>query len=198
MCVTCGCGIPDTDHGDSRNITLTDLVSAARAASLDLDEVVANISSAVAVNKSLPDAACRVVKADGERRYTLGLAYPANRPDVGVAQDGHRDFVSAEVLEEAAWGYLTKGGSVGLHHQNGTEGHGRVVESYIWRGPAWHLTASDGSDVVIKAGDWLLGTVWDEPTWEAIKAGEFNGYSPQGHARRRAPTPEALASLRTR
>jgi hypothetical protein len=137
-----------------------------------------------------------VVKSVAERQYTLGLAYPANRADVGKAQDGFRDFVGTDALEEAAWSFLHKSGQVGIQHQDGTAGHGIVAESYIYRGPDWHITA-DGSEHVIKAGDWLLGVVWDDPTWQAIKAGELNGFSPQGKARRRVPSAEALANLRS-
>ncbi len=206
MCVSCGCGVPDSDHGDRRHITLGDLRGAATAAGLTVPQVVGNISSSLAhwrgrrrVEKSEDDdiAGLQVLKAQDERRYTLGLAYPANRPDVSVAADGFRDFAGSDALEEAAWSFLHKSGRVGLHHADGTEGHGTVVESYIWRGDPWVIKAVDGSDQTIMPGDWLLGVVWDEPTWGAIKRGEFNGFSPQGRARRRQPSAEALASLRS-
>ena len=207
MCVSCGCGVPDSDHGDNRHITLGDLRCAADAASLTVPQVVGNISASMAhwrgrrrVAKAADGgedlAALQVLKARSEQRYTLGLAYPANRPDVGVAADGFRDFVGSEPLELAAWEFMNKR-SVGLHHQGGTEGHGTVVESYIYRGPDWHIKAIDGSEQLIQGGDWLLGVVWDEPTWEAIKADEFNGFSLQGRARRRQPSAEALANLRS-
>lgn len=136
---------------------------------------------------------CAVVKSTPERRYTLGVAYPANRADVGVAADGFRDFAGPEALEAAAWSYLRKGGSVGLHHADGTEGHGTVVESYLYRGPDW----PQENGYVVKAGDWLLGVVWDEETWPLVKSGAIRGFSPQGAAKRRTPTPEALAALRS-
>lgn len=141
--------------------------------------------------KSAPDVPCQVVKQVAEKRYTLGLAYPANRPDVGTASDGFRDFMTPEALEESAWNYLRAGKSVGLQHTDGTIGHGTVVESYIYRGPDWWL-----GETVIKSGDWLLGVVWDPPTWAAIKAGRLNGFSPQGYATRRKPTVDQLANLR--
>jgi hypothetical protein len=43
MCLTCGCGEPDADHGDSRNITMTDLNNAAEAAEVDVDEAARNL-----------------------------------------------------------------------------------------------------------------------------------------------------------
>lgn len=43
MCVSCGCGRPNDDHGDSRNITLNDLDQAAIAAGTTRDKVLENI-----------------------------------------------------------------------------------------------------------------------------------------------------------
>jgi hypothetical protein len=43
MCVTCGCHSVEDEHGDPRNITLSELKAAADAAGLTLEEVVANI-----------------------------------------------------------------------------------------------------------------------------------------------------------
>lgn len=133
---------------------------------------------------------CAILKSVDERRYTLGLAYPANRPDVGRAMDGFRDVAGPEAVEKAAWEFLAKA-DVGLFHV-GEGGKGRVVESYVYRGPDWQV-----DDTVIKAGDWLVGTVWDEPAWVAIKKGRVNGYSPQGGGRRIPLSPERAAQLRS-
>jgi Putative phage serine protease XkdF len=140
--------------------------------------------------------AARMIKSEPERRFTLHVAYPANKPDAGVAADGFRDFAGAQAVEDAAWSYMLKSRSVGLWHQQGTDGSGDVVESYVYRGPDWQLTAADESIQVIKAGDWLLGIQWTPDTWELIKSGRIRGVSMQGTATRRTPTPEALAALR--
>ncbi len=140
----------------------------------------------------------QVLKAVDERRFTLGLGYPAMRPDVGKAADGYRDFVSAEVLEKTAWEWMRKHRNVGLDHQEGTDYAGEVVESYLYRGPDWTVTSPvDGSTQVIKAGDWLVGVVWSERAWSLVKQGLVNGYSPQGGARRTTPSPERLTELRS-
>lgn len=131
-----------------------------------------------------------LVKSVEEQRYTLSVGYPAELADVAVARDGHRDFASTGEIEKAAWGYLRNGGGVGLHHADGTEGAGTVVESYIYRGPDW----TEGSQV-IKAGDWLVGIVWDPATWDAIKKGTIRGTSMQGTAKRRAPSPADVARV---
>ena len=134
-----------------------------------------------------------LVKAVDERRYTLSVAYPADRADVAVAQDGHRDFASKAAVEEAAWNYLRKSRNVGLMHVDGTDGSGEVVESFVWPGEDW----ATSSGYVVKQGDWLLGVVWDEDSWDMIKAGKIGGVSMQGSARRRKPTAEAIAALRS-
>lgn len=154
----------------------------------------------IASSDALPDDADltgQVVKAVDEQRYTLAVAYPAMKPDVSKAQDGHRDFMAPDALEETAWRYMAKSRELGLCHVDGTEGHGTVVESYVYRGPDWTVKAADGSEQVIKAGDWLLGVIWDQPAWAEIKAGRFGGMSPQGMARRSTPSPERLAELRS-
>lgn len=111
-------------------------------------------------------------------RYVLGIAYPADRVD------GHGDTMTARTVQKAAWDYLRKG-AVGLHHADGTVGHADVVESYIYRGPDWVQTATDGTTQIVKSGDWLLGAVFDAPTWDRIQKGQFNGWSIQGLAARR-------------
>ena len=201
--MTCGCCKPNKRHGDSRNITLLDLQGAAEAAKTDIHHVVANIMECYdddVKGTDLMDAkkelGVTLLKSSDEQRYTLGVAYAAYLPDVGKAADGYQDFVGADALEKAAWSYMRKGGSVGIHHQNGTEGRGQVTESYIYRGPDWHVNAADGSTQVIKAGDWLLGVVWQPETWQEIKAGLINGFSPQGSAKRGTPSAESIANLR--
>lgn len=138
-----------------------------------------------------------LLKSVDERRYTLTMGYPANSPDAGIARDGHMDFASPEEIEKAAWGFI-QNPEVGLFHEDGTEGAGRIVESYIYRGPDWTVQAANGSSQVIKAGDWLIGTVWNEQAWTDIKTGKIAGTSMQGKAARRTPTPADLAKVARR
>lgn len=194
MCISCPCRNYTAKH-DPAAIDWADFQAAADDAGITPRQAAWNVLRGVNAMSSTDDAeksvAVEVFKSEPERRYTLGLAYGANLPDVGKAADGYRDFVGTAALQDAAWSFMRKGALIGLHHQEGTEGHGKVVESYLspvdWTAP---------TGFVVKAGDWLLGVVWDEPTWELIKSGQINGYSPQGSARRRKPAPEALAQLR--
>jgi hypothetical protein len=168
-------------------------------ATMEGGKVVFEDSASPAAAKAAPwdgeSVAGVVVKADLTRRYTLMMGYPAYKADTAVAQDGYRDFAGEEAVEDAAWAFM-KSRQVGLFHEDGTEGAGDVVESYVYRGPDWTIKAADGSEQVIKAGDWLVGVVWNEPSWQGILDGRIGGGSMQGKARRRIPAAEALAGLR--
>jgi hypothetical protein len=120
-----------------------------------------------------------------EARFILGLAYQAGRdPRIAKGADGGRDFFTAEELEKACWSFLPGGADVGLFHgPDDTIGHFTVTESYIYRGPDWGQP--DGT--VIKVGDWLIGGICDAASWQLVKSGKVNGFSPQGFARRITP-----------
>jgi hypothetical protein len=120
---------------------------------------------------------------DQPQRYLLGLAYQAGPdPRIQRGADGGRDFFSAAELEKAAWQFMQGPREIGLNHADGSCGVATAVESYIYRGDPWQV-----GDTVVKAGDWLLGVVCDEPTWDAVEKGLITGFSPQGAARRIKP-----------
>lgn len=48
MCLSCGCGKPNEDYGDSRNITMEDLDKAAQVENLSREQTVQNIVNTVA------------------------------------------------------------------------------------------------------------------------------------------------------
>ena len=50
MCMSCGCGQGNDDHGEERNITADRLKAAAEAAGLSLEQVATNIRYAVESN----------------------------------------------------------------------------------------------------------------------------------------------------
>lgn len=204
MCCSCGCNDYDNAHGDSRHITLLDLQSAATAAGIKLSKIANNIDDAcdenevaksVANDEQLAD--CSIIKSVDESRVTVGLAYPHDKTDVAVAADGFKDFAGRNAVERACWAFTSKSRMIGLHHQDGTEGHGEVVESAIHRGPDWIIKGDSGQETTIKDGDWVMAVRWDEPTWGLIKSRRLNGFSPQGRAKRATPTPDRLASLRS-
>lgn len=133
------------------------------------------------------DLKVSVMKSAEEQHYTLGVSYPANEVDA------HGEYTTPEELEKTAWQYMASHGGIGLQHQDGTLGHGKPVESYIYRGPDWPI-----GDQVIKAGDWMLGVVWDDAAWALIKAGLLTGYSIDGEAyRKETPPPDQKGGEQT-
>ena len=48
MCLTCGCGEPNDDHGDAAHITYDDLKKAADAAEISVAEAAKNLQETVA------------------------------------------------------------------------------------------------------------------------------------------------------
>lgn len=130
--------------------------------------------------------AFRILRAEPDRRYALGVAWHADRADTTPAASGHRDYISADVLERTAWEWMKVSRQIGLLHLDGTEGHADVVESYIYRpDDPWVMRAIDGSEQTVRKGDWLVGVIFDEATWPAVKRQQLDGFSPDGKARRR-------------
>ena len=144
-----------------------------------------------------------------EMQFLLGIAYQAG-PDPRIAKgaDGGRDFFSAAELERAAHSFMLKGQQHGLFHVDGTEGAARPVESYIYRNPVPWVVSDDADvekavarlaaeaealagpdDLVVRKGDWCLGSILNDAAWELYKTGRLNGFSPQGVARRRRAAP---------
>jgi hypothetical protein len=52
MCLDCGCGEPNEDHGDSRHITMNQVEEAAKASEISLDEAVKNITEGMRMAQS--------------------------------------------------------------------------------------------------------------------------------------------------
>jgi Putative phage serine protease XkdF len=130
-----------------------------------------------------------VLKSADEQRFVLGVAYQAGiDPRIAKGVDGGRDFFTEAELEKACWSFMLSGQQHGMFHVDGTEGAARPVENYIYRNPEpWVVS----DDLVVRKGDWVLGSILDEPAWDLYKAGRVNGWSPQGIARRRRVRPAA-------
>ncbi len=50
MCISCGCGMPNDKHNNPNLITLNDLVNAAKAANMSIEEAATNIADAIGLN----------------------------------------------------------------------------------------------------------------------------------------------------
>lgn len=115
-------------------------------------------------------------------RYLLAIAYQAGPdPRIVTGADGSRDYFSPEELEKAAWAFMQGPRDIGLYHEDGTEGHANVVESYISRSPDWEMNGT-----TVTPGSWLIGLILDPAAWELYLDGKITGLSPQGSAKRRS------------
>ena len=63
MCVSCGCGSPEDDHGDERNLTLRDLRAAAAAAQINLSQLGLNLQQGLAVRSGEADVLAAEVES---------------------------------------------------------------------------------------------------------------------------------------
>lgn len=136
-----------------------------------------------------------VLKAHEESRFLLVVAYSASKMPARGA-DGKVDLASPEVLEKAAWKFADNGLRVGLFHKPGGEGSARVVENFIHRGKPMRFTAPDGTEQVVRKGDWCVGMILSPEAWDLFKAGAIKGASPQGTARRKPATAKTLARIK--
>jgi hypothetical protein len=178
LCLDCGCGEFENDHGNPAHLTISALQAASDASGVGLAVAAANILRTV--TGTLGDDE----PYDGpEQHFLYGVAYQAG-PDPRIAKgaDGGRDFFSPRELELASWSFMLGGHQHGLFHLDGTEGVAKTVESGIYRNPIpWVIS----DDLIVRKGDWTIGVLADDNTWMLHKAGKITGLSPQGVARRR-------------
>ena len=59
MCVSCGCGEIQDNHGDPRHLTIEDLEDSAEAANLTVEQVVQNIQTSARQGGAPPSAGGR-------------------------------------------------------------------------------------------------------------------------------------------
>lgn len=182
MCLDCGCGELDNDHGTPAHLTIAALQAAADACGISLVVAASNILRTVTGTLGDDEA------QDGpEDQFLYGAAYQAGpSPLIRRGADGGLDMFSARELEKAAWSFMLGGHQHGLFHADGTEGIAKTVESGIYRNPVpWVIS----DDLIIRKGDWTLGVLVNDEGWALYKQGKIGGLSPQGAAKRRSPTP---------
>ena len=96
MCLSCGCGQPNDDHGDSRNITLNDIDQAAKAAGTTRDKVLQNITGGT--DRSRLRQALHLVCLMGSRVIQINLqvhSYPRINLLLSQARR-HRNWVLSQ------------------------------------------------------------------------------------------------------
>lgn len=79
MCLTCGCGQLNENHGDSRNITLEDLNQAAEAAGTTRAKVIENFMQATGYRTGTDQSSSTSSSPDGNQQQS-GQFLPADQP----------------------------------------------------------------------------------------------------------------------
>ena len=130
----------------------------------------------------LPDSTTIVTKAvrifkTTEERYVLGIVLEPTL-EMGEA-DSQGDVYSAEEVRKAAYGFMENSQEMGIQHNQKAGDKIKVLESWIQREDA----TIEGQKVT--KGTWLLGArITDDDLWEAVKNGDFTGWSIGGVATR--------------
>ena len=116
----------------------------------------------------------KILKADEDQRLVYGVPLRVNAPD---SQD---DIIKADEIEKAAHQFMIDSQKFDDNHQTLVPTRDAyVVESYL--AP---VDFEMGGEQVYK-GDWVLVTkIFNDELWEAIKAGEYRGYSIRGMGKR--------------
>jgi len=106
-----------------------------------------------------------------EERYVLGIVL---EPETVDAQN---DVYSSDEIRKAAHGFMERYGHIGLMHRKLIDGRVKILESYL--APLDFTVAEQP----VKKGTWLLAArIVDDELWEAVKRGEFTGWSIGGTA----------------
>ena len=112
-----------------------------------------------------------------DARFTLGVVLEPDKEDL------QGDVLSPETIEKTAHDYMIRSRKAGQMHQGPALKGAEVVESYI--APCdMTIQCTDGNTQTVRKGSWVMGTVWPEQQWDAIKKGKFTGYSIQGKGAR--------------
>jgi cation transport regulator ChaB len=131
--------------------------------------------SAVKNMKSETTREIPLLKGDEEQRLVYGIVYEP---------DAHEDFMSAEEIVKTAHDFMARyangvGGTGSDHLFAASRSELPIVESFI--AP---VDFEVGGQIVRK-GSWVLaGKVRDSALWEAVKKGQYTGWSLEGHGLR--------------
>lgn len=115
-----------------------------------------------------------IIKVDQDKHLVTGVVYA---PDV---VDSQGEFMKADAIEKAAHDFMQSSRQIDERHNFVTNESVSVVESYVAKAD----TEVDGQ--VVKKGTWLITTkVEDDKLWEAVKKGDYKGFSMGGTGTRK-------------
>ncbi len=127
-----------------------------------------SVEEGSAIRKSL---GIKFAAIDDDRHLVYGIVMEPDEVDT------QGDITSSEEIEKAAHRFMERSRVMGKGHKDVAKA--MPVESYI------APTAFDLGGQQVKAGSWVMASkVLDDELWEAIKGGDFTGFSIGAYTRR--------------
>ena len=126
---------------------------------------------------------CPILKSDDEARIVYGVVLEPDTVDL------QGDVLTLDTIENAAHKYLITHRTVGDSHSRAAGAE--VVESYL--APA----DLELGGQIISRGTWIMGVhVTDDNLWEAVKSGDYTGFSIGGMGERKELKTQDIPSAR--
>lgn len=130
------------------------------------------------------DDAGEKVETEEEERTVLSVVLEPNDGEDGnpLSPDTQGDIYSAEAIRNTAWGWMEKGGKIGLMHELDITGKVAVIESYVALAD-FDIETTDGKTYKIRKGTWILRLrIYDDLLWQKAKDGTLGAFSVGGVA----------------
>lgn len=119
-----------------------------------------------------------------EERTVLAVVLEPNDGGDGnpLDPDLQGDIYSADAVKDTAWGWMEKGGKIGLMHQLDISEKVAVLESYVALAD-FDVETSNGATYKIRKGVWVLRIkIYDDLLWKKAKDGTLGAFSVGGTA----------------
>ena len=117
-----------------------------------------------------------------DQRLVFGWASVSADVNGELIVDAHKDKISPQTLEKAAYDYVLNFRDAGQMHAGGSVG--RLVESFMVTPEK--LQAMGLAKDALPVGLWVGFKIDDADVWGKVKSGEFPAFSIQGRAVRNA------------
>jgi hypothetical protein len=133
MCSSCGCGIPEETHGDSRNILWSQITAAAKAQKISENDAINNMKAMVHAShkidqkpdpEPLRDKDLKLATKGLQRDIVAELTKGQTREETGRFVPGKSDTHSHKMGDEIV-----------THTHDGSRGHQHSARKY---GPSFH------------------------------------------------------------
>jgi hypothetical protein len=137
----------------------------------------------VKVKKDDDDADEDQVEEEEERTVLAVVLEPNDGEDGNpLDPDLQGDIYNKDAVRNTAWGWMEKGGKIGLMHQLDITDKVAVIESYVALADFDFETTSDGT-YKIRKGVWVLRLkIYDDLLWKKAKDGTLGAFSVGGTA----------------